>query len=192
LKAQVLSCFLALLPPLAGAQTPPVDDSVGTAARPFLTVPALTPVFVRLAEEVSTRMHKPGDRFRIAVAEDVRIGDAVVIPAGCVGEGEVIDAAKPGFGGKAAKLVLAARYVLVGEAEVRLRSFVLGAVGKDYSNGALATSFVIGPLAMFVHGGDVVVPRDTIGSAKTAMEIRLPVVAAAGPPPERTESSSQQ
>jgi hypothetical protein len=170
----------------------PADDPVSTTAGTLLTVPPLTPVFVRLDEEVSTSMHKPGDRFRIAVAEDVRVGGVVVIPAGCVGEGEVIDAAKPGFGGKAAKLVLAARYVRVGEAEVRLRSFVLGAVGKDYSNGALASSFVIGPLAMFVHGGVVVVPRDTIGSAKTATESRLAAVAAAGPSLQDSESSSQQ
>jgi hypothetical protein len=180
-----------MFPPLAGAQSAaPADHDVSTAKDAFITVPALTPVFVRLDEEISTKLHKAGDRFAIAVAEDVRMGDVVVIPAGSRGEGEVIDAAKPGLGGKAAKLVLAARYVRVGETEVRLRSFMLGAVGKDNSNGALASSFVIGPLAMFVHGGAVVVPRDTLGSAKTAIELQLPVVAA-GPPPENDESSSQ-
>jgi hypothetical protein len=191
LKAHALISLIVLFPLYAVAQVP-ADDPVSTATDTFITVPALTPVFVRLDEEISTKVHKPGDRFRIAVAEDVRIGDAVVIPAGSAGEGEIIDAARPGFGGKAAKLVLAARYVRVGETEVRLRSFVLGAVGKDHSDGALATSFVIGPLAMFVRGGAVVVPRDTIGSARTATQIRMPVVAAAGPPPESGEASSQQ
>jgi hypothetical protein len=160
-----------LCPAIAGAQS---------AA--LVTVPVLTPVYVRLEQEMSTKTIKPGDHFRIAVAEDVLVEGQVVIPAGSAGEGEVIDAAKPGFGGKAAKLVLAARYVKVGETEVRLRSFVLGASGKDHSTGALASSFVIGPLALFVHGGEVVVPAGTLASAKTAIELQMPVVDATGTP----------
>lgn len=131
---------------------------------------------IRIEEEIASNRHKPGQRFRIVVAEDVRIGEVLVIPAGSAGEGEVIHAARSGAGGKAGELILAARYVRVGEAEVRLRSFALGAVGKDRSEGALATSFVAGPFAMFVKGGAIVVPATTVGIAKTALEFRLPAV----------------
>ena len=93
----------------------------------LVTVPALTPVIVRLEEMISSNKNKPGDRFRITVAEDVRVGEAVVIPAGSAGEGEVVHAAKPGAGGKAGELILVARYVSVGDSEIRLRSFALGA-----------------------------------------------------------------
>ena len=148
-----------------------------------VTVPALTPVAVRLEEPISSNKNKPGDRFRITVAEDVRVGDALVIPAGSVGEGEVVHAAKSGAGGKAGELILAARFVRVGDIDIRLRSFALGVVGKDQTNNSLAASMVIGPFAMFVKGGVVTVPSETLGIAKTALEFKLPMVVSPTPPP---------
>jgi hypothetical protein len=170
----------SLLPALCCAQEP--DSRV--------TVPALTPVTVRLEEPVSSNKSKPGDHFRITVAEDVRVGDALVIPAGSAGEGEVVHAAKSGAGGKAGELILAARYVRVGDIDIRLRSFALGVAGKDQTNNALAAGVFIGPFAMFVKGGVVTVPPETLGVAKTALEFKLPVVVSPTPPaavqPEET------
>jgi hypothetical protein len=160
------SLLFALLSPAA----PGAD-----AAQP-VTVPALTPVIIRLEETLSSNKSKPGDRFKITVAEDVRVGDAVVIPAGSPGEGEVVHAARSGAGGKAGELILAARFVHVGDIEVRLRSFALGVAGKDHTNDALASSFLIGPFAMFVKGGVITVPAATQGTAKTALEFSLPKV----------------
>lgn len=171
--ARRIAYLWTLLPALAGAQ-----DAAG-----LVTVPALTPVAVRLEEPISSNKNKPGDHFRITVAEDVRIGDALVIPAGSAGEGEVIHAAKPGAGGKAGELILAARYVRVGDVEVRLRSFALGAVGKDQSVNSLAASMLVGPFAMFVKGGVITVPPATLGIAKTALEFRLPAIVSSTPPP---------
>jgi hypothetical protein len=157
----------------------------------LVTVPALTPVAVRLEDLISSNKNKPGDRFRITVAEDVRIGDALVIPAGSAGEGEVIHASKSGAGGKAGELILAARFVRVGDVDVRLRSFALGVVGKDQTNNSLAASMVIGPFAMFVKGGVVTVPPATLGLAKTALEFKLPPVESPTPPPEvQTEETT--
>src|SRR5262245_59876277 len=117
----------------SAVQAQAAPESVPVAVNALITVPALTPVIVRIDSEVSSRTSRMGGRFGITVAEDVRIGDAVVIPAGSTGEGEVIHAAKPGAGGKAGELILAARYVNVGDTQVRLRSFALGVAGKDHS-----------------------------------------------------------
>jgi hypothetical protein len=160
----------ALLAALAG-----VADAQSQPDSP-IAVPALTPVSIRIEEEIASNRHKPGERFRIVVAEHVIVNDVVVIPAGSEGEGEVIHARKSGAGGKAGELILAARYVRAGDIEVRLRSFALGATGKDRSVNALATSFVAGPFAMFVKGGNIVVPAETVGIAKTALEFHLPPV----------------
>jgi hypothetical protein len=162
---------------LAGEGAPSAPSVVTT-----VRVPALTPVYIRVEEEISSSSHRAGARFRIAVAQDVKAGEVVVLPAGSAGEGEVVHAAKHGAGGKAGELILAARYVRVGDIEVRLRSLALGAVGKDRSENALATSFVAGPFAMFVKGGAVVVPAGTVGLARTALEFDLP--AAVSPSPE--------
>jgi len=130
--ARPIALLIAILPAFACAQD----------ATALVTVPALTPVAVRLEELISSNKNRPGDRFRITVAEDVRVGDALVIPAGSPGEGEVIHAAKSGAGGKAGELILAARYVRVGDIEVRLRSFALGVVGKDQAANSLAASMI--------------------------------------------------
>jgi len=164
----------------------PVAIAPGTA----LVVPALTPVYLQIDEELSSKTCKPGDHFRLSIAEDVRIGGAIVIPAGSAGEGEVIHAAKSGGGGKAGELILAARYVKVGGQEVRLRSFIIGASGKDHTADALATSFVAGPFAMFVHGGQVVFPRGTAGSAKTAVETQLPALEAPPVAPQPVDTTT--
>jgi len=159
--------------------------SAGVAQAPIsVTVPSLTPVFLKLGADISSNVNKPGDRFPISVAEDVRVGDSVVIPAGSAGEGEVVHAAKSGAGGKAGELILAARFVRVGDVEVRLRSFALGAAGKDHTAGALATSFIAGPFAMFVHGGVLIIPHDTLAAAKTAVELQLPAGAPSASEPQ--------
>jgi len=150
--------------------------AVAQDAAALVTVPALTPVVIRLEEPISSNKNRPGDHFRITVAEDVRVGDVLVIPAGATGEGEVVHAAKSGAGGKAGELILAARFVRVGDSEIRLRSFALGVVGKDHTGGSLAASMVIGPFAMFVKGGVITVPPATLGIAKTALEFELPAI----------------
>ena len=144
-------------------------------AQDALVLPALSPVVVRLEANISSNKNKIGDRFPITVAEDVRVGDVVVIPAGSTGEGEVVHAARSGAGGKAGELILVARYVMVGDRQIRLRSFALGAQGKDHTNDAIATGMFIGPFAMFVKGGVITVPAGTPGTAKTALEFSFPV-----------------
>jgi hypothetical protein len=161
------------------AQTPP--EPVPAPADGFVTVPALTPVTVRIETEISSKANKAGDRFAITVVEDVRVADAVVIPAGSVGEGEVIHAARRGMGGKAGELIVAARFVRVGDTEVRLRSFALGAAGQNKSVDSMAASLVFGPFGLIQKGGEAFIQQSTIGNAKTATELRLPAMTAVVP-----------
>lgn len=167
----------------SSASDSPIPEAPPPTAR--LRLPAMTPVYVKLGQEMASNRNKSGDRFPLVVAEDVRVGESVVIPAGTPGEGEVIHAAKSGGGGKPGELLLAARFVRVIDIDVRLRSMVLGKAGKERTGETLAASFVIGPFAMFVRGGAVVVPPGTIASAKTAIEIELPATEPSAPPPEQ-------
>jgi hypothetical protein len=155
--------------------TPATEASVAPGT--MVTVPALTVLFVRIDEELSSKKNKNGDRFRIVIAADVRVGGAVVIPAGSVGEGEVIHAAGSGMAGKPGEILIAARFVRVGNLEVRLRSLSLGAHGLDHTNEAITAMYVVGPLGYFVVGGAKVIPRGAVSSAKIAEEIQLPALA---------------
>jgi hypothetical protein len=66
-------------------------------------------VVIQLTDLVSTRTAHAGDTFKIKLAMPIVADGHVVVPAGATGLGQVVDAGRPGFGGKPAKLVLAAR-----------------------------------------------------------------------------------
>jgi hypothetical protein len=196
MQSSLLLLLLAADPGAASTSQPPANTDAVIETDPVterLRVPALTPVYVRVDQELSSKRSKPGERFPLHVAEDVRIGDLVVIPAGSAGEGEVVHAAKSSIGGKAGELILAARFVKVGEVDVPLRSMVLGGAGKNRADESLAASFVLG-VGIFVVGGAVIVPRDTVASAKTAVEIELPVqrVAPMAPPVVPSDANPAQ
>jgi len=140
--------------------------------RPAYVLPGLTPVALVMDTEISSATSKPGDRFPFHVAEDVKQDDVVLIPAGSVGEGEVVDAAKSKSGGRQGKLILAARFVTVDGKPVQLRSFTAGG-GKDRSNSSYAVAVTVSPWAMFIHGGEVVIPAGTAVAAKTAEDVEL-------------------
>ena len=65
-----------------------------------------------------------------------------MLRAGVPGDGEIVDAAKPGMGGKGAKLVLAARYLTERGQRIRLQALQLAAVGVDNTRAATAAGGV--------------------------------------------------
>jgi hypothetical protein len=71
-----------------------------------VTVPPGTVVELRFSETVSSRYSSVGDAFRTTVEEDIRVADAVAIPAGSVVTGRVTEALQPHRVGGRARLSL--------------------------------------------------------------------------------------
>lgn len=150
------------------------------AAARCCRVPAGTMVMVELVEPVSTKTAKPGDTFPIRLAEPLVAHGQIVLRAGTMGVGQVVDAAKPGLGGKAAKLVLGVRSLTgPGGTELALKGLQLAAGGKGHA--AAATALGIGGIAFLpagivgfaIHGEDVTFPAGTEATAKLASTITL-------------------
>jgi hypothetical protein len=142
-------------------------------------LPMDTRVVIELGQALSSKDNKTGDRFPIRVAAPVVVDGHTLVPAGSVGEGEIVYAERGGGGGSPGKLVLAARYVDVGPVRVRLKAFNLGAGGdSEFREMQVAAEF-IGPAVLFINGKNVVYPEGTKARAKVAEEVTLP----AGPPP---------
>jgi hypothetical protein len=179
----------ALLAASAGFAQPSLDEP----ARELHALPALTVIDLVIEESVSSDVQKNGDRFPLRVAEDVLVGDVVVIPAGSHGEGEVVHAARSRGGGKAGELILAARYVRVGEREIKLRSFA-GGSGKDRTKGSVAVAATLGFPALLVRGGAYVIAAGTLANAKTAEALELPaaVSSPAGAVSDAVQAQSTQ
>lgn len=156
---------------VVGAQDVPAPDPAQAPATRVL--PAETEIHLRLLEPVASNTHQHGDRFKLEVAEPVAVDGNVVIPAGAACVGEVVHAGKAGFGGKAGELILASRFVQLGDRAVKLRSFSAGN-GQQRVNLALGLSFVV--VGIFVQGKNIVLPAGTDVFAQIAADSELAVI----------------
>jgi len=150
------------------------------AARRCCRVPAGTVVMVQLAEAVSTKTHKTGDTFAIRLAEPVVVQGQIVLPAGTTGVGEVNDAAKPGLGGKGAKLVLSARSLTgPGGTQLPLKGLQLAVNGQGHAGTATALGLggigfaPLGIAGIIVRGGEATLPAGTEATAKLVTSATL-------------------
>lgn len=161
--------------PARGPATAPA-----TAPPACCRIPTGTVVAVELNQEVTTKVQKTGDEIELRLAAPLVVDGQLILRAGTPGVGSVIEAAKPGLGGKPAKLVLSATYLRDGRIQVPLQGLQLAAAGKDNTNTAQAiglTGLAFGPLGFVgfaVKGGDVDFPAGTGATAKVASDIFLP------------------
>jgi hypothetical protein len=176
LGASIVGLWLSVALSLAPAFTGPA----AAASRSCCRAPAGTLVEVELVNPVSTKVQKSGDSFALRLAAPLVVDGRIVLRAGTPGVGEVIESAKPGLGGKAAKLVLAARYLRLHGRRVPLQGLQMSSAGHDNSTAAQAvglTGIAFAPLGfvgLAVRGGDVELPPGTSAVAKLADDTYLP------------------
>lgn len=164
----------------------PVAATAADAPPTTLHLAANTQVRIALVDEVSSKSRLPGDHFAIRLAAPIIVDGRIVAPAGATGQGEVIDAEKGGGGGKPGKLVLAARYLEVNGAHIKLKALRLGAGGdSEFTQMQVAAQF-IGPAVMFMNGQEVDYPAGTRALAKVSEDVTL---ADGGPAPVSTTAT---
>ncbi|MFN3943847.1 MAG: hypothetical protein ACK4K7_02810 [Allosphingosinicella sp.] len=164
----------------AGAQpSEPVPEAVAAMApaEACCTLPARTPILIEVLEPVSSRTARPGDGFSFRLVEPVTVDGRILIPAGALGTGEVVHAARGGLAGKAGELILAARFLELGDQRIALRSLRFGdRQGADRTTATLVASMLpyAGLLAPLIVGGNIEVPAGTQAGAMIAADIVLP------------------
>jgi hypothetical protein len=167
--------------PAASASAPaPAPAADGACC----TLPARTPVEIEILETVNSKANQSRDNFAFRLAEPLSVDGRVVAPAGTLGVGEVVHAARARAGGKAGELILAARYLDLNGTRVPLRSLRYGrssgadnigavTVGNMVAAAVLPAAAVLGYL---IVGGEVNIPAGTRANAQTSAEINLPPV----------------
>jgi len=151
------------------------------------TIDAGAQVVVALAQPLSTKLQRTGDKFGLRLAAPVVVSGWVVIPAGTPGTGEVVEATKPGPGGRPAKLVLAARYLTFGGRQLALEGMQLALAGKNNGMAAQAAGaggmafFPLGFVGLAVEGGDVEVQAGAQARAAIRDDVVLPPLRRATP-----------
>jgi hypothetical protein len=171
--------------PASAAEAKPVVEVLPGMIR----LVALTPIQFEFVTALSSRTSRNDEMFPIRLVAPIRVGDRIVVPAGAMGEGQVIQAAKSGWGGKAGELVVTVRYIEYGGVRIPLRRFRIGppdgggpAIGKDNRDTAFAMGVIVSPLLVFaVSGGEKTVVPGTLGNAIVAADTDVPMPADAVP-----------
>ena len=174
LPAFVAAVALATPVLAAGQDSPPPSAPLAAPPLAAHVLPAGTVVEVALTKSVGSKLSKRGDRFGIRLNEDLKLDGVVVLAAGAEGEGEVVHAAPGKMGGGPGELLLAARFLDRDGVRVPLKAFKVGRAGANNVDAAVVVAMLAGPFALFVQGGEVVVPAGTVANAKLAADLSAP------------------
>lgn len=181
---RIIVLYALLLQSLYAQEAPVVASSVQ------ITIPAKTPLLLEFTAEVSSKTAVVGASVQLVLSEDLVVSEKVVIPKGTLAMGEIIHAQKSGFGGKGGELILAARYLLFNEHRIKLRSLrpIAGSyVGKNNTGASFAVGAaaavalpIVGIAAVFITGGEIIIPTNTRATALIAVDTAIDV-AVVGP-----------
>ena len=133
---------------------------------------------VELANGVSSMTAKLSERFPLRLVEPIRAPDGtIVVAAGALGEGEVIDAAPAGIYGKQGKLVISARFLDLNGKRVRIRGMSLIAAGQSQVDLSTTVALVpyVGLAAFMIKGGDIQFPTGTRATVKLGEDVEFPI-----------------
>ena len=150
-----------------------------TAVSAQSVIPENTAITVQTLEEISSKQAQVGDPVRMEVLDDVVVGNRVVIPAGTPAYGEVTAAQKNGHVGKSGKLTVEVEGIKYGAGRLRMRGQRVSQ-GEGGSTAAIATTVLLSPLGLFIHGKSAVVGIHTKFIGYVAND--TPIYGAVSPP----------
>lgn len=139
-----------------------------------ILIPAGTVVDLEVAELVSSKTAKRGDRFAIRMVRPIVVDGIVVVAEGTLGVGEVTTVGKPGMSGKPGELMVLARYLDHHGLRLPLKGMKLGQRGPDHTFEAFVIAYALTPLAMFIQGGHMQFPAGTAAQARLSADVVVP------------------
>lgn len=151
--------------------SPAPDAPSGPCIEPCLRAGTL--VELEIVEALDSATRKRGDTFAIRLHAPLARADRILVAAGTPGIGEIVHADRSRGGGKPGELLIAARYLQLGDIRIPLRGLKFGGQGQDRSAAALGLSLAVGVFAQFVHGREIVIPPGTLVTAKLSRDFPL-------------------
>ena len=157
--AQTTTTVQTAAPAPAVAIAPAPKQAVIIAPAADSVLRSGTAVPVMMAETITTNGKKlrVGQRIRMQVASDVRLGSAVVIPAGSPVEGEITDVRNKGMWGKSGRIEARVLNARVGDRLVRL-SGAFDDKGVTGTAGVVAAIALVPVAGFFVTGTSATIP----------------------------------
>lgn len=168
--------------PVATATTPAVAEPTAVLAVPVLPPLLLrrdTPVHFMVVNEVTTKTHRTGHRFKLRVDKPVIVDDVVVIAVGATAWGEVTAATGSGNVGKSGKLEAKLLYIESHGLQIPITgsNAAKGAGGGgETALGVLA----LGPLGLFAKGNNAKIKAGELMTGFVEQDFEIPRVAQTG------------
>lgn len=150
---------------LAFAQTP----SPAT-----VRIPAGAEIQMEVVEELSSTASRQGQLFELRLVEPIIVDSQVIVPAGAIGGGEVIDAQPGGTHGVPGVLVVSGRFVEVNGPRVRIRGMQILRGGVDQGMNA-AVGFLTYGTQERRRGGETRIVPGTRATAIIAADVDVPL-----------------
>jgi hypothetical protein len=180
MKVVMRSVFVALCLTMALSTLQPSANAQETAPAVPAPAPAMVPVAATAATPASERVVlKEGtevplifsadlnsktavddDTVNMTLADDLKIGDVVVVKKGAPAVATVTNAHKAGMMGKPGELSIRLEYLKSDDQRLRLRGNK-GKEGEGKVGATVALTVIFGPIGLIKHGKNVDIPQGT-------------------------------
>ena len=173
--------------PVAGAAVTPVmatavptptiaATQVVVPAGGSVTLPANTELLLRLSEEVNSKRVKDGHIFRVALAQDVMMGNYVVLPKGTPGTGFVSYRTGKGAFGKSGKMEVTMKSLDLPNGRSIALSGMTRQEGQGNTGATVGAVVAVGIFSAFVTGRSAIFQegREVRGFTREALVVDIP------------------
>ncbi len=182
MKNVIFAASVAILAmPVAAQESMPLPVQKANAAPTGNAVlPANTEIVLEMTQEVTTKgkTWSEGDQFKLSVADDVMLGEYIVIPEGTPAYGRITWLTSKGMFGKSGKMDIEIEYMELGGRRMKLD----GTYRQEGEGNTLATVggvVAAGPFAAFITGKSGRIPQGRELTATLEEEIELAIPASA-------------
>jgi glucose/arabinose dehydrogenase len=122
-------------------------------------LPSNTEVLLRLDQEVSSKVMKVGDSFKLTVLQDVMLGNYVVIPRGTPASGTITYRTGKGAFGKSAKMEITMNAINLNGRSIPLTGN-FRQEGEGNTGATIGMAVAVGVFSAFVTGRSAIFQRD--------------------------------
>ena len=141
-----------------------------------VTLPPNTELLLRLSEEVNSKRVKEGHVFRVALAQDVMMGNYVVLPKGTPGTGFVSYRTGKGAFGKSGKMEVTMKSLDLPNGRSIALSGMTRQEGQGNTGATVGAIVAVGVFSAFVTGRSAVFAegREVRGFTREALVVDIP------------------
>lgn len=175
-----LSVALAAVPLAAQDPTPLPVQKADSAPSENAVLPANTEIVLEMNQEVTTKgkAWSEGDTFKLTVADDVMLGEYIVIPKGTPAFGRITWLTSKGMFGKSGKMDIELEYLEMAGRRIKID----GTYRQEGEGNTLATVggvVLAGVFAGFITGksGRIPAGRELIATLEEDLELAIPASA---------------